>query len=33
MEMRQVKIIKTLLETGSYTKTAELLNYTQSNVT
>ncbi|MGY0755190.1 LysR family transcriptional regulator [Staphylococcus haemolyticus] len=33
MEIRQVKIIKTLLETGSYTKTAELLNYTQSNVT
>lgn len=33
MEMRQVKIIKTLIETGSYTKTAKLLNYTQSNVT
>lgn len=33
MEMRQVKIIKTLIETGSYTQTAEILNYTQSNVT
>lgn len=33
MELRQVKIIKTLIETGSYTKTARRLNYTQSNVT
>ncbi len=33
MEIRQVKIIKTLIETGSYTKTTEILNYTQSNVT
>ncbi|WP_436870000.1 LysR family transcriptional regulator [Mammaliicoccus sciuri] len=32
MNIKQLKILKTLIETKSYTRTAELLNYTQSNV-
>ncbi|MCD8809746.1 LysR family transcriptional regulator [Mammaliicoccus sciuri] len=31
-EYKAVEILKTLIETKSYTRTAELLNYTQSNV-
>lgn len=32
MNYRQLKTLKLLIETGSYTKTAEILNYTQSNI-
>lgn len=32
MNIKQLKILKTLINTGSYTKTASLLNYTQSNI-
>ncbi|MFV5937470.1 LysR family transcriptional regulator [Mammaliicoccus sciuri] len=32
MNIKQLKILKTLIETKSYTRTSELLNYTQSNV-
>ncbi len=32
MNIKQLKILKTLIDTGSYTKTAKLLNYTQSNI-
>ncbi|MCJ1782905.1 LysR family transcriptional regulator [Mammaliicoccus sciuri] len=32
MNIKQLKILKTLIETKSYTRTAEILNYTQSNV-
>ncbi|WP_432750125.1 LysR family transcriptional regulator [Staphylococcus pseudoxylosus] len=32
MNYKQLKTLKLLIETGSYTKTAEILNYTQSNI-
>lgn len=32
MNYKQLKILKLLIETGNYTKTAEILNYTQSNI-
>ncbi|HLR19064.1 MAG TPA: LysR family transcriptional regulator [Staphylococcus sp.] len=32
MNIKQLKILKTLIDTGSYTETARLLNYTQSNI-
>lgn len=32
MNIKQLKILKALINTGSYTKTASLLNYTQSNI-
>ncbi|WP_440863331.1 helix-turn-helix domain-containing protein [Staphylococcus shinii] len=32
MNIKQLKILKALIDTGSYTKTAKLLNYTQSNI-
>jgi DNA-binding transcriptional LysR family regulator len=32
MDIKQLRILKTLIATESYTKTAEILNYTQSNI-
>lgn len=32
MNYKQLKTLKFLIKTGSYTKTAEILNYTQSNI-